>query len=194
MTLKIQVFILFMFVFGLCVAKSELGFTEEDLSFSIEDSVFSVSGVYYFSSDKDMEVPIFYPFPEDTAMGEAYDIYIYDIENNKLISFKMREDKCGCIFVLNTNECNSVYISYKQNLFENYARYILLSTSSWGQALQRVEYKLKIPNDIVVTYFSIKPDNEINLDSGKIYFWQKENFMPHCDLIFKYKTKGKKYE
>lgn len=103
--------------------------------------------------------------------------------------FKINKDKRGCRFILDTRSCNAVYISYKQKLFENYARYILLSTQSWGEVLKRVEYKLKISDHIRITYFSIEPDGEICLDFGRLYLWQRENFMPDRDLIFEFQMK-----
>ena len=174
---------------GLCFAKSGLHFIEEDLSFSIEDSVFSVRGIYYFSSDRATKHLILYPFPEDKLMGEPYDIYIKDLDNKHNIPFKMKKDKSGILFELKCKKTSSIYIAYKQDLYSDYARYILLSTYSWHEPLKRVEYKLDIMDDIKIIKFSIEPDDELCLDFGRVYFWRRENFLPSCDLIFKYKVK-----
>ncbi len=181
--------ILLAFLSGLCFAKSGLHFVEEDLSFGIKDSVFSVMGVYYFSPDKPMNHLILYPFPDDDLMGEAYNIFVKDMDSKIDIPFKMKKDKSGITFLLNTKKCTSVYIGYKQRLFSDYARYILLSTYSWQEPIKRVEYKLNILDNINITYFSIEPDNQLCLDFGSIYFWQRDNFLPPCDMIFKYKVK-----
>lgn len=84
---KCRFLILLVLLSGLCFAKSGLHFTEEDLSFCIEESVFSVRGVYYFSSEKGAKFPIFYPFPTDSAMGDPYDIHIRNLEDEKEILF-----------------------------------------------------------------------------------------------------------
>ena len=188
--MKKQIIIFFLIlVTGLCFARSGLRFTEEDLSFGIEDSIFSVRGVYYFSTDHPGKYPILYPFPEDEEMGEAYDILVRYIQTDETIDYKFKKKKNFITFVLNVDDDTPVYISYKQRLYDNFARYILLSTHSWKRPLERVEYKLNIMNDLKITYFSIEPDNEISLDFGRLYLWQRENYMPDRDLIFEFKER-----
>ena len=181
--------ILVILLTGLCFAKSGLRFTEEDLSFEIADSIFSVQGIYYFSSDHEGKYSILYPFPEDDTFGKAFDIHVMDIQSGEDISFKAKKDTSHVTFFVNVDEDTPVLISYKQHLHGNYARYILLSTHSWKKALGRVEYKLKIAHDLSITYFSIEPDNIIELEGERLYFWQRENFMPDRDLIFEFEER-----
>ena len=178
--------VLLMFVAGLCFARSGLHFTEEDLSFGIADSVFSVQGIYYFSTDADGKYSILYPFPEDEIYGDPYDIRVLDMQKGEEIAFKSLKNSRSIRFVVNADEDTPVLISYKQRLHSNTARYILMSTHSWKESLGRVEYKLEIPGSMTITFFSIQPDSEVDLGESRLFLWQRENFMPNCDLIFEF--------
>ncbi len=174
-------------LFALCFAKPGLRFTEEDLSFEIADSIFSVQGIYYFDNDHAGKFSILYPFPLDDNFGKAYDIYVLDMKSGEEIPYKIKKDTSFVRFLLKVNGDTPVLISYKQRLHSNYARYILLSTHSWKQPLKRVEYKLKIPHELTISYFSIEPDNQIDLEGKVLYLWQREKYMPQSDLIFEFR-------
>ena len=179
--------VLLIFVAGLCFARSGLHFTEEDLSFGIADSVFSVRGIYYFATENPGKYPILYPFPEDVIYGDPYDISVLDMQTGEEIKFKTLKNTRSIRFNIIADEDTPVLISYKQRLYSNMARYILMSTHSWQESLGRVEYKLNIPENVSISYFSIVPDNEVSLDIGRLYLWQRENFIPNSDLIFEFK-------
>lgn len=181
--------ILILFVVGPCFAGSDLNFTEEDLSFGIADSVLTVSGIYYFSADHAGNRAILYPFPEEDAMGDPYDITVMDMQKGEELAFSPVNDSRSIRFVVSADEDTPVLITYKQRLYDNYARYILLSTHTWGKSLGRVEYKLKVPENIRITHFSIPPDLEVSLDLSRLYLWQREDFMPDCDLLFEFESK-----
>ena len=189
MTKNLKIVILLMTVAGLCFARSGLHFTEEDLSFGIADSVFSVSGIYYFSTDNPGKYSILYPFPEEEIMGDPYDIRVYDMHSQEEIRVKTLNKTRSIRFVVQADNDTPIFISYKQRLYSNMARYILMSTHSWKEALRRVEYKLELPDDIRITYFSIEPDMHIPLDTSVLYLWQKEDFMPNGDLLFEFESK-----
>lgn len=181
--------VLLMFIAGLCFARSGLHFTEEDLSFGIADSVFSVSGIYYFSTEYPGKYSILYPFPEDELHGDPYDIKVLDMQKGEEITFKSLKNTRSIRFVVKADEDTPVLITYKQRLYSNIARYILLSTHSWQESLGRVEYKLEIPENITINYFSIEPDSHIEMDRYRLYLWQREDFMPNCDLLFEFEAK-----
>ncbi len=188
--MKKRIIIFFLIIVsGLCFARSGLRFIEEDLSFGIEDSIFSVQGIYYFSTDSPGKYPILYPFPEDDIHGDPFDIRIMDMQKGEEIKYKTVKKSRSIRFAVKADEDTPVLISYKQRLYSNTARYILMSTHSWQESLGRVEYKLKISENFKITYFSIEPDNEVSLDFGRLYLWQRENFMPDRDLIFEFEEK-----
>jgi hypothetical protein len=185
---KLHILIL-LSISGICIAGPGLHFVEEDLSFNIADSIFSVRGIYYFSSECEAPYSILYPFPNEKSMGKAYDIQIRDLEANALIDYESHLDEAFIRFKLYVDEETPVLITFKQRLYSSYAKYILLSTQSWKEPLRRVEYKLNIFDDIVITHFSIQPDSEVCLDFGRLFLWQRKNFMPDRDLIFEFQNK-----
>lgn len=186
---SLKIVFLFVMISGPCLAGSGLHFTEEDLSFGIADSVFSVQGIYYFSTDNPGRYSILYPFPEEKIMGDPYDIRVLDMQTGEEIAIKTLKNTRSIRFMVNADDDTPVLISYKQRLYTNLARYILMSTHTWKEALGRVEYKLKIPEDVAITHFSIEPDSKISLDTSILYLWQREEFMPDRDLVFEFESK-----
>ncbi len=178
-----------MAISGLCFARSGLHFTEEDLSFGIADSVFTVSGIYYFSTEDPGKYSILYPFPEEELMGDPYDIRVLDMQTEEEIEFKSLKNTRSIRFVVKADDDTPVLISYKQHLYSNIARYILMSTHSWQESLGRVEYKLEVPENISMNFFSIEPDSEIKLENSLLYLWQREDFLPDRDLLFEFEVK-----
>jgi hypothetical protein len=187
--IKLSKIFFLILISGFCFAMSGLRFPEEDLSFEITDSVFTVEGIYYFNADHPGNYSILYPFPEDSLFSEAFDITVSDLTRGKAIPFEIEDDVKFIRFGLYVENETPVFISYKQELFSNYARYILMTTHSWGEGFDRAEYKLKVAADLNITYFSITPDNQIPLGADKLYLWQREDFMPQCDMIFEFEKK-----
>ncbi|MBN2780921.1 MAG: hypothetical protein JXR21_03045 [Candidatus Marinimicrobia bacterium] len=167
-------------------AASGLRFIEEDLSFELCDSVFSVSGIYYFMSAEEKEYPILYPFPEDSAYSRPYDISVLNMRTGKEMGYSFQAISGHLFFTLRVSGETPVRIDYKQRLYAKHARYILLSTRSWGQPLKIADLSLKIPPDITITDFSLPPDKEIMLEGQRLYLWQKRNFIPDCDFIIRF--------
>ena len=64
-----------------------------------------------------------------------------------------------------------------------------MSTHSWNEALKRVEYKLKLEPDRTMSWCSIPYDLKVSVDGDTLYLWQRENFMPQCDLFFEFEAK-----
>lgn len=169
-----------------CKAQHKLSFEKEDITFEIENGIFTVRGIYYFNSDSEKEYSILYPFPTDTIYGNPFKIEVSYINSNKNIEYKTTKDSSAVFFRILANPEQPILITYSQRLKTNKARYILLSTNQWHKPLIQADYKLITPLNFSITSLSVKPDKEIQIDNKKIYLWHKENFMPQKDFIVEF--------
>jgi hypothetical protein len=157
-------------------------FCREDLTFTLSDSNFSVSGYYYFMnpSQQSISLNMLYPFPESQGdYGCISNVYAFingDSLQDKLITYN---DKAALIRLeIKPKESTIIFIGYTQEILKEKAEYILSSTKSWGKPLKQASYTLIVPQSIAVDSLSYIPDHS-KIESGNvIYYYYKEDFMP----------------
>ncbi len=157
-------------------------FCREDLTFTLSDSSFSVSGYYYFMnpSQQAINLNMLYPFPQNKGdYGSISNVYAFlngDSLQDKLIKYN---DKAAMIRLeIKPKESTIIFIGYTQEILKEKAEYILSSTKSWGKPLKQVSYTLIVPQSIAVDSLSYIPDHS-KIESGNmIYYYYKEDFMP----------------
>lgn len=164
-------------------------FCFEDITFNLDGNYFGVEGHYWFANNnkETIKAEIFYPFPN--AKEEKIDsIKVIDISKLKEIRYRSeREQGISFPLVIKAKDTLLIKISYRQKLNSDSAVYILRSTRMWKKPLSKAEYKLIIPGSFQVETFSYAPDKLFNVESKKIYYWKKCNFMPNDDMVFHFK-------
>lgn len=160
-------------------------FFKEEITFAIHDSTFYVNGIYHLRARHAVELPLIYPFPSNPLYGAVDSIYIQNLTLNKRID-QYRETENGILFALNLDSLipTQLLISYQQRLMGPQAEYILLSTSAWHKPLEKVTYRLLVPNETEVLRFSIEPDTMIIHGDTRIYYWERSNFLPDRNMVF----------
>lgn len=168
-------------VLSVC-SQDKLKFDEEYLTFEISRNLFQVSGVYLFSANDSIEHLILYPFPVERVYGKAFDIFVKDVKTGKSLPFSMAKDSSGIRFRTKVSGSSQLQIGYSQVLKSNRAKYILTTTQNWGRPLKFADYKLVVDSGIVITSFSMEPQQKIIQGGKTVYFWQKTDFMPTSDF------------
>jgi hypothetical protein len=171
-------------------AQNKIEFVSEDITFEILEDEFYINGTYFFKNLNDTctETIIDYPFPQDEYMGNVNNFDIYTDTNKTKYSIIDISDK-RAIFA-SENCDNRLYffnIKYQQKILKDSVKYILTTTKSWNKSLQNADYKLIVPENLEITFFSYYPDDELEAEKKKIYFWHMDNFYPDEDFIIKYK-------
>jgi len=157
-------------------------FFKEDLTFTLSDSSFSVSGYYYFHNNTQLEIKtnLLYPFPVDeTKYGPISEVYAYQDGDPTLDVLVKYNDKTGLVRVdILPDEWTKILIGYTQKVLGDQVEYILTTTQAWGEPFAEADYTLIVPDEITIDSISYQPDL-IKKDSGqRIYYFHRENFMP----------------
>ena len=171
-------------------AAQDLQFYKEDLHFELREGVFSVDGWYYFSnpSDQPIKTVLVYPFPvNDSLYSDATDIRILKIGNDSA-SLLIDYTKTAATFLVEIPPYESVKyrIHYLQGVKQGQAQYILTTTLAWGRPLETANYTLTVPGDVQIKWFSIPPDQQEKINSTNVYYWERKDFIPATDMIFRF--------
>jgi hypothetical protein len=161
-------------------------FFKEDITFRLDGICLNVEGYYWFSNNSTTSVAtdIFYPFP--AYSGEKIDsIRLYNISRGQEVHYTL-DGTHGISFDLfiNPHDTAVFLIGYREKLFGDSASYVLRTTQSWGKPLNHAEYKLLVPDSLVMKGFSYPPIKMYMIQGETIYYWEMDNFMPTRDMIF----------
>jgi hypothetical protein len=180
---KVLYLLLFIYTFA---SGQRANFFMEDIAFRLNSVQMDVEGYYWFANDSSVPVnsDIYYPFPNYS--NEKIDsIRLYNISAGQNTYYKC-DDAHGISFNLFIAPHDTVIfqIGYRQNILGDSATYILRTTQWWGKPLIQAEYKLIVPDSMLIKRFSYLPVKSYKIQGDKIYYWKMDNFMPTFDMIF----------
>ncbi|MFO7897040.1 MAG: hypothetical protein R6U84_08915 [Candidatus Cloacimonadales bacterium] len=175
------------------LSAQELEFYREDLNFEIRENHFLVKGYYYFRNNSPQLIKrtLFYPFPTSEIYGTIDSLFAFSDSTDSRDVLLSQNEK-GALFKIEL-EANSeaiYHIGYRQELFAQRAEYILTSTSTWGQALQEVNYSLILPKSLQLLSLSYLPDELSEQADFYRLQWHKTDFLPQHDFIVEFRKMG----
>lgn len=181
-----QILFISIFFFGLLNpinAQTKVDFIEEYIDFEINETHFSINGIYSFDNQNKKAVTqqIYFPFAEKIANIDS--IYIINLNTMEYIPFTKQEKGIYFDFLLLPEEIVDLNISYRQVVAKKNT-YIVTTTGFWGKPLNKATYSLATPLNIVIDSCSYTP-NDKKIEENKIYYlWEMNNFMPVLDFEF----------
>lgn len=163
----------------ICYAK--LNFYKEQITFYLEENVFKVKALYFFSNStkKDISRTLIYPFPvDDTLYGRIDSVTAINLDSSRgaLIAYSPQKASIRIDIAAQTTAC--LKISYQQELLSNKAKYILTTTRFWQNPLNEAKYVLHTSSNLQIENFSYQPD----ISKKNYYVWKKVNFLPENDF------------
>ena len=135
-----------------------------------------------------MSRSLFYPFPQDSAYGKVDSIFVINMQD-PLLETNLKTNSKGSSFTIHINpDSTAIYrISYRQELKESKAEYILTTTQTWGIPFEQVNYKLEFPKEFSLDSITYMPDSLREESDRYIFFWHKKHFMPNKNFIIDFK-------
>jgi len=187
MNRRIAFLLLFFLPSGLPAQRFD--FFAEELEFGIDSVYFSVKGYYHFRnpSGKDLKVTIVYPVTAVAGHTPFDTILAADTADlRQPLSVKIRDTIALIPLHLPPYSEKCYLIWYRQRHNGSEARYILTTTRYWGKPLQNATYRLLTGSAVRVDTVSIPPDRKDDFGDATLLTWEKRNFMPEADLIFRF--------
>jgi hypothetical protein len=172
-------------------ASTRISFMQEDLIFKLSRHTFTVDGSYWFSNESNETITqaLFYPYPQEDYLGKAEFLKLKLInppqgQNVK----KLSESDKGFWFevTLQAKTIMECRIGYKQKLKANTAKYIIMTTQSWGKPLEQAVFQLKVPRCLKITKLPLDNPSVKSTWFHSIYSWERKNFWPETDFIVEF--------
>jgi hypothetical protein len=164
-------------------------FVREDVTFHCDATALRVEGLYWFAnrSGHPVRSELFYPFPELPG-GTIDSIRVFSLSAGRRIDIRTG-DRHGISFPLFLASFDTALlrIGYRQTCHGDSAVYLLTTTQTWRKSLDRAEFKLVVPESVVMERFSYEPQKTYHIGREKIYYWEMTGFMPEKDMIFHFK-------
>lgn len=164
------------------IAQKPLQFIGEKIDFEINKQRFSIDGVYYFlnNTGKEKKQTIIFPFSEkaDSLIVKR----VYNLTYSENIGYQLLKNAIAFVFNILPGDTVKINIAYSQQTMRENV-YILKSTRTWNEALERADYSLTFDNSIQIEILTLKPDSLKN----NVYYWKKKDFYPNEDFIVRIK-------
>jgi len=178
-------------MFPVLLLGQRISFFKESLDFNLEENFFEVDGLYYFRNLTDREVKqmLFYPFPDVEKYGEI--AYIEITRENDTLSMLATQSHNGSMFKVTIPPYGeeAYRIRYGQKLVSNEAMYIITTTQEWDLPFEKAIYTFTFPKSFTINSITIPPDSIETSADKTVYYWEREDFMPDVDFIFKFTEK-----
>jgi hypothetical protein len=187
----LSVFLLLLCISLTAQGSARLSFMQEDLNFKLSLHTFTVDGRYWFSneSDENIKQALFYPYPTDDYLGKAEFLklkLIHPLKGQNVKKLSGSDKGFWFEVTLPAKTIMECRIAYKQKLKANKAKYIILTTNSWGRPLEQAIYTLQVPHSLKITSLSLaEPDIRHKLFHD-VYRWELKNFHPDTDFIVEF--------
>jgi hypothetical protein len=162
-------------------AQKPVSFLSEYIDFAMEGDYFSVNGIYVFlnRTDKPVHAGIQFPFALPATMVDS--IGVMNLNEAKSIAWKKRERDILFNVSISPFDSVAVHLYYRQPL-GRVNSYILTSTRTWGDPLEKAVYTLTTDKNLVIRSFSFPPDSFLTDPRHKTYYWNKADFDPPADF------------
>ena len=114
-------------------------------------------------------------------------IFIYNmIKAEEIKPLETKKEYSVFQIEMEAKESAEVLIYYSQKLNGCKAEYILTTTKSWKRGFEKASYQLISDGKSEFTYFSYTPDSSFISGTKRIYYWERESFMPDKNFIFEF--------
>jgi hypothetical protein len=165
----------------LSVKAQDLNFIGEEIDFTVEEEVFAINGLYFFTNTGESVVKSSIFFPVDSTVGSVFDVNVFNFSHQSKMKFKY--DTKGIYFVVEAlaGETVCINISYSQKL-QKKNMYVLTSTQHWNRALDFARYSFSSDIDLTHFSFNMSPDTI----QKNVYFWNKQEFLLKEEFVVFY--------
>jgi hypothetical protein len=156
------------------LAQKNLEFIGERIDFAINSERFTINGIYYFvnNSEQKIKQTILFPFAKNT--DSIITKRVYNLTYSERLCYQELDNAIAFKILVLPKDTVKLNIAYSQNtLKENI--YILESTQTWGQALQKADYSLTFDSSVQIDSLSLKSDYL----SDNVYYWKRQDFYPN---------------
>jgi len=148
-------------------------FFRESIDFDLDADWFTVNGLYFFANPTGERLRSAIYFPVAVKTDALRYVKVSNVTKAEQLDVKCLEKGFVFNLWLMPGDTVVVNIAYAQPTRRT-NEYVLASTQTWGQALKKAAYSLRVNRVLRVDSLSLPPDSI----GGQTYFWSREDFFP----------------
>lgn len=174
-----------LFPFPLQAQSSRPGFETEQLSFTVQDSLWLFDGDFgfYNSGNQELDQAIYFPVPSNETQGQAMGVNVVIGEQQQSLPvYKIGPQGFWFQLSMQPQSYETVRIRYQQILQANQASYVLLSALSWGKPLAYASYRLQLPKGSRLLHYPFSDPEFSTENEWDIYYWEFYDFVPKTNF------------
>jgi hypothetical protein len=163
----------------------ELSFLKEDITFTIcAPDTIEILGIYWFSNtgDESVTTTIFYPFPLDSNAAFPHYIDVKRYDSRKAIAYRQLTNGIEWRQTVPARGLDSVLVVYRQKVKKGIGQYIVSTTKLWDKPLQKADFKVRVPPNTLMTFWTFQTDSMCTNNDTLIYYSQFKSFMPDEEM------------
>lgn len=176
---------------GFCQLEN-IEFVEEEITIELNDSMISVTGLYYYHNPgkQDRNISLMYPFPQNKFYGKAENVFAFELnEPYKDVLAQANEHAATVRLSIEANRQKALCIGYSQKLYGNRAEYIVSTTRGWDKPLNLAGFELIVPDQLKIDSLAYIPYDTL-VGMGKIHYYFKEkDFWPESEFVIFFRKK-----
>jgi len=170
--------------------QEKISFFEEHIDFELDSAYFSINGIYSFfnSTDREINQPIVFPFAVEAIQVDS--VSIINLNDLSRIQFQRLKKAITFFITMPPRDTVDVNIFYKQMAADKNT-YIITSTQTWKQPLEKAVYTLITSLPVDEKRFSYPFISKEVINDKILYRWEETNFMPdrEFDVVIEKYTK-----
>jgi hypothetical protein len=168
---------------GLCFAKENI-----TAVIASQDTI-EIRGMYWFENNSSQSVStmIYYPLPVDSTAYYPGQIDVYKGNMSTTIPYKKGQRGIDWPMTIKPHSTDSIFVKYVQKVKSGQGYYIVSTTKHWARPLQVADFRVLVPSDRTLTYWSFAADS-IRLNGDTLtYYARHYNFFPDSEMLFRWK-------
>lgn len=162
-----------------------LSFETEQLSFTVQDSLWLFDGDFgfYNSSSQALDQAIYFPVPANETQSQATEVSVVMGEQQQILPVHgISPEGFWFQLTLPPQSFETVRIRYRQVFQGDRASYVLLSALTWGKPLPYASYRLRLPQGSTLLHLPFADPKISAQDGWDIYYWEFYDFVPEADF------------
>lgn len=168
---------------GFCFAKENI-----TAVITAPDTI-EIRGMYWFEngSSQSVSTMIYYPFPIDSNALYPCQVNVYKGDMSALIPHKKGLSGIDWPITIKPHSTDSIFVKYVQKVKHGYGSYIVSTTKHWPRPLQIADFRVLVPSDRTLTYWSFAADSIRQKGDTLTYYARHQNFFPDSEMFFRWK-------
>ncbi|HMA65898.1 MAG: hypothetical protein ACM31E_04230 [Fibrobacterota bacterium] len=183
---------LFLFVVSAVNSRTDDGFCfakENITAVIVASDTIEIRGMYWFGNNSAQSVStmIYYPFPIDSNASYPCRVNVYKGDMSAIIPHKKGHSGIDWPMTIKPQSTDSIYVKYVQKVKPGYGCYIVSTTKQWTKPLQVADFRVLVPSDWTLSYWSFAADSIRPKGDTLTYFARYYNFFPDSEMFFRWK-------